>query len=399
MKARRIFLFSFYIVLLLISAIWGNQPIKYALLALTILLILSIIHALSYRLLVYATQDNDINNVIFKNEFFNTKIVIKNRGPFIYPAFSLDFIKDDLIISNDQYFFYTLLPFKNMSICMQQRGLFRGKYKVGINSVSGFDFFGIMKITKKNTSPIFITIYPKVIVLDKFDEKGSIAQEIQGKLSSNIDDNGELADIREYRDSDNIRRVHWKLSARTENFMVKNSYKVLGRESEIILDLSYSDRECTIIERAWREDRLIETILSVCKYMDVRRLNFDLMYNTNNYCEEISSSEPNSFERVYNFFAEARFNIPFNANSIIDKLNQKRLNVLNVYLFTMNLSGQIKECAEMLVHLGHRVTIIYIVGADGFIPSTGIEDSYRMLGVNYYSIKPEDDIKLILENI
>lgn len=400
MRARRIFLICIYAFLLFIAALWGNKPIKYALLSLTVLIILSVLHAISYRFMINSSQIINIKKIVFKNEIFNIRINIRNRGLFIYPCFTLNFIKDDLIIYDDQCCYYSLLSFKRICIDTQQRALFRGKYKVGIESVAVFDHFGIMQIVKRNSTPVYVTIYPQIVDLDTFDEKGHITQDMQGNVSNNSDNYGELSDIREYQDTDSIRRVHWKLSARTENLMVKNSFSILGRESEIILDLTKGDGEYTHLEKAWREDRLVETALSVCKYMDASKFNYDLLYSTDNYCEEIGSLELNAFERVYTFLAEVEFNKTFNSFSFIDKINQKNFSGTNIYIFTMNLSEQIKLCAEEFIHLGHRVTIIYVVGSKGITEFlVNIKDSYRMIGINYLGIKPEDDIKLILESI
>ena len=400
MKARRIFLICIYTFLLTFAALWGNQPIKYALFALTVLIILSVLHAITYGFMVSSSQINNETNIVLKNEAFKNVIKIKNKGPFIYPCFTLNFIKNDLIMYDEQCYYYSLLPFKSISVETQQHALYRGKYKVGIESVAVYDHFGIIQIIKKNTTPIYLTIYPKIIAINNFDEKGHITQDMQGNISNKSDNYGELEDVREYQNSDSIRRVHWKLSARTENLMVKNSFSVLGRESEIILDLTKGDGANTPLEDAWREDRLIETALSVCKYMDVNRFNYDLLYNANNYCEEISSLELNTFERIYSFFAEVEFNQNFDSFSFLDKINQKSFNGANIYIFTLNLSQQMKLCAEGFIHLGHRVTIIYVESnkEDSEI-SADIIDSYRMIGINYLGIKPQDDIKLILESI
>lgn len=55
------------------------------------------------------------------------------------------------------------------------------------------------------------------------------------------DDPSEIFDIREYADGDKIQRIHWKLSSKTGDLMVKEGSLPLMKEIHIFIDLC-SDR-------------------------------------------------------------------------------------------------------------------------------------------------------------
>ncbi len=78
------------------------------------------------------------------------------------------------------------------------------------------------------------------------------------------DDPSEIFDIREYMDGDKIQRIHWKLSRKTGNLMVKEGSLPLTKAVNIFVDL------CTQGSRRGRHDganRLVQGLYSIAMFM------------------------------------------------------------------------------------------------------------------------------------
>lgn len=83
------------------------------------------------------------------------------------------------------------------------------------------------------------------------------------------DDPSEIFDIREYMDGDKIQRIHWKLSGKTGNLMVKVGSLPLTKAVNIFVDL------CTQGSRRGRHDganRLVQGLYSIAMFMIEHRI-------------------------------------------------------------------------------------------------------------------------------
>ncbi|MBO6109047.1 MAG: DUF58 domain-containing protein [Eubacterium sp.] len=77
------------------------------------------------------------------------------------------------------------------------------------------------------------------------------------------DDPSEVFNIREFADGDKIQRIHWKLSSKTGELMVKEGSLPLTRALHIFIDLCIADDE----NRRHNADLLIQGIYSISLYM------------------------------------------------------------------------------------------------------------------------------------
>ena len=78
------------------------------------------------------------------------------------------------------------------------------------------------------------------------------------------DDPSEIFDIRDYADGDKIQRIHWKLSSKTGNLMVKEGSLPLTKQIHIFIDLcAKGDRA----ERNHNINLLVQGVYSIAMFM------------------------------------------------------------------------------------------------------------------------------------
>ena len=109
-----------------------------------------------------------------------------------------------------------------------------------IKNIKITDFLGFSFLFRK------INFADKIVVLpNAFPMNGSLENGIVNGSESNIfssvksgDDPSEIFQLREYRDGDRHNRIHWKLSSRSESFIVKELSQPVNSKILILCDFS-----------------------------------------------------------------------------------------------------------------------------------------------------------------
>ena len=63
---------------------------------------------------------------------------------------------------------FSLLPFSSRNYAFELQCNYRGNYEIGISSIEIEDFFGLFKFRYNVFEPKQVTVYPRIIYLDKF---------------------------------------------------------------------------------------------------------------------------------------------------------------------------------------------------------------------------------------
>ncbi len=133
-----------------------------------------------------------------------------------------------------------------------------GTVDVCIKKVKIRDLIGLfsipVKVGMKDSLIALPMIYPIHAVLEN-----SFVTAAESNTFSAVkpgDDPSEIFGLREYRDGDNPNRIHWKLSGRSENFIVKELSRPLGNAALIIMDFSGCDNTDDA-------DKVLETAFSL----------------------------------------------------------------------------------------------------------------------------------------
>ena len=118
-----------------------------------------------------------------------------------------------------------------------------GHYKVGLSRVWARDLLGLfmmpvrMKWTLKKMQPL-LTVWPQPESLDQLDELASFLklqpQQISPRYGDEVD---AVANLRGWQPGDSMKRVHWKLTARLNETMIKEYEKPLQQETLLLFDL------------------------------------------------------------------------------------------------------------------------------------------------------------------
>ena len=134
-----------------------------------------------------------------------------------------------------------------MKILPKRRGILRLS---GVKVLRS-DPFGLFNALNTITLPQSILVLPKRYELPSIDLPGSRRHQPGGiSLSSSVSDSTEFLSLREYRQGDSLRKIHWKSWARTGKPVVREEQDEFFVRHALILDTFQSERYSPELEEA-----------------------------------------------------------------------------------------------------------------------------------------------------
>lgn len=253
--------FSFVIIIYIYSDSY------FALFSLIMFLSILIFWGISTRLL--------INNLEFKLKGPDT--LVKDRlGDFYIKAYNkgilpISKIKCTLQLRNiltkeerEETIYISLNSKEKNNIYWNLKSKYCGKIEIKIKEIIIYDYFGIFKNRIDSNINKDLLILPKTFNVD-IDLSKSHMDNLESPLNSNMHkgiDNTEIFGIREYIPGDNIRNIHWKLTSKLDNLIIKELGSTVESSILIIWETSILNNKCEVPSVT---DAMIEVFISISK--------------------------------------------------------------------------------------------------------------------------------------
>ncbi|MEU4567233.1 DUF58 domain-containing protein [Micromonospora sp. NPDC023956] len=126
--------------------------------------------------------------------------------------------------------------FQASSVAYTVRADVRGRYEVGPLGVRMTDPFGLCELSRAFPSTDRLTVIPQVTPLPSIRLPGEYAGSGDSRARSVAVHGEDDAATREYRVGDDLRRVHWKSTARTGELMVRREEQPWESRATVVLD-------------------------------------------------------------------------------------------------------------------------------------------------------------------
>ena len=121
-------------------------------------------------------------------------------------------------------------------VSYQLRSDLRGKFVVGPMRVRIADVFGLVELTANFATKNTLTVTPKIIPLISAATTGSWSSDGDGRTRMTAAAGDDDVIPRAYRDGDELRRVHWRSTARYGELMVRREEQRWQDRAVVILD-------------------------------------------------------------------------------------------------------------------------------------------------------------------
>ena len=272
-RARIYYFFAFLLAIFFIMTLYHRITIVFFAAVLLLPAVSYFLMLLSYAFIKF---DVSVDKKIYeKRERSSTLIRISNEGFFPVPLIKIMLIQIDENgkSAGENIYAFSIPPFGKVDF-MNDIALFRrGLYEVGIKDIELYDIFGLFKFKRRVNTIEEILVLPKRIMLYGEMSDNIIAAEGDEKNKSKVgEDRTIVSHIRDYAEGDNINSIHWKLSLKKDDLVVKVYDHPNDNNIMIIADMQAHEFDDADL---WEDegDCVVEAALSIamkCVYENKR---------------------------------------------------------------------------------------------------------------------------------
>lgn len=224
------------------------------------------------------------NDTALKKENFPIQIKITNRS--IFPVGKAEaYIEYSNLFSNETNTFNLLMPIQSrnsQNISFKLSSRYCGIIRIKCNYINIYDPLKIFRFKVGKNIHKEIAVMP-----EGYEINGSICSTDRINDESNKfseykagDDPSEIFDLREYNIGDKLNRIHWKLSSKRDDFIVKDYSLPVDIPCMLFLNLKVDSKY-----RLPVFDTLVETLVSISQFMlENERLHSIVYYNPEAGC-------------------------------------------------------------------------------------------------------------------
>lgn len=121
-------------------------------------------------------------------------------------------------------------------VTYQIRSDVRGRFDIGPMTVRVSDPFGLVELGRSFRTTVPITVIPRTVPLPQVPLGGAWTGSGDNRPRAFASGSAEDVTVREYRHGDDLRRVHWRSSARTGELMVRREEQPWQSRATLFLD-------------------------------------------------------------------------------------------------------------------------------------------------------------------
>jgi uncharacterized protein (DUF58 family) len=371
-------------VVLAFTWVYGGETLYLSLYVLLLLPALSFLLTLVMLRGLCITQRVS-HSVLVKEEPGAYTIQIDNNSPMLFARIECEFVERHFAIVTDglQKSLFAR-PFSGETHEIPFRIKYRGEYPLGIRRIKVRDLTGLFTVKRKLRDTVSLTVLPRVTDLAYFPLAANLFSQSHSNFEIREEDYSVVSDIRAYRPTDSVKRIHWKLTAKRQELLVKNFQSNSLNQITVILDTTkfYYAPELTLA----MEDTMVEFTLGLLHYCLLHAM--PVAFLAGDYVKKEGRTQ-SDFDGMYHMAA----NIPFDAAPIeqralglLGKCIDESQHYINAVVATAKPDEYLYGRVVSANHTGHFVAVVY------FSPpktDAAAEEVYRKLtdsGVACYRV-------------
>ena len=261
--------------------------------------------------------------------------------------------------SSRQEISFSAAPFARHSYRNVIRCIHRGNYEVGIRSMTAEDLFGLFRFTRKSKKKLMrVEVYPRAMEMPCMHLKPSdLGPEFRSRAT---EDAASPSDIRKWQEGDELKKIHWKLSLRKRELMVRTFEESARPDTLIIPDMSeiaaLADQKLTI------EDAVCDACLGAVK----AQLEGGFPVRMPLQCsrpQELSGKTAADIGAFTDALMRAPFDSPYPYEQLLSLMMGRMQRTGGAVLITSRLTARIADIALRMQRTGIQVKFVWITDA------------------------------------
>lgn len=175
-----------------------------------------------------------------KNAPYTYEFVVENNSilafPFIEACVSIP--QSNSVRCTERTVRLAMSPRSSYHMKNTVRFRFRGTYDIGVRCFYVYDFFRLFRVQVPIENMTTVYVLPRRLSLEE-----TLAQSISDSTARTVRsplvvDKLEVSDIREYHAGDSLKAIHWKLSSKSESFIVKDYNTGTSNQTVVYCDMA-----------------------------------------------------------------------------------------------------------------------------------------------------------------
>ena len=175
-----------------------------------------------------------------KNTPYTYSFRIGNRLPLAIPFLEacVSIPQSNSVRCSERTVRLSMAPFSGYNMTNTVSFRYRGTYDIGVKYIYVYDFFRMFRFRVDMEE--YSTVYVLPRRMDLSDTRShSVSDDTARTVKSPlVVDRLEISDIRDYQNGDPLKSIHWKLSSKSETFIVKDYNTGTSNQTVIFCDLT-----------------------------------------------------------------------------------------------------------------------------------------------------------------
>ena len=365
--------------------LYGERILYVSLAVLTALPVISYVVAAIG--IMFLRIEHSLPHTIAKKQYGELTLTIINPVRIPFGRIFCVFYKDDFAVSIQDSLISDVGSFRPIWKTVAFTIAYRGEYTMGIASVQTTDLTGLFRLNRNLGMSAKITALPGIADMSHFPIANNLLTQAQSRHDIRDEDYATISDIRPYLPTDSIKRVHWKLTAKRNEWLVKNFQSNALHQITIIVDSKRISRDYQ--EHIVMEDRMIEISLGLARHCLRLGMPVDYMVGEGH---KISGRAPADFEAIYSTASGIVFEDSPNLSpgAILGQCLNDASGYVNAIILTSRLDTTLYERIANAQNNGHFIAVIYLAPR---MPSKDTEKIFRLLeesGGYSHRLSPEE---------
>jgi uncharacterized protein (DUF58 family) len=232
----------------------------------------------------------------------------------------------------------------------------RGSYLVGITRIRVSDLFGLVSLSRKAGGQMArIDVRPRIVAQEPMALQ-SVETGAQ-HISRMTEDTASPSGVRDWAPGDALKKVHWKLSIRKRELMVRTYEESARPDTLILVDLSPGGSLRSHALSA--EDAICEAALAAAVAQLKAGYPVRMPLSAQNP-EEIAGQSAAESSRFVDALMRIRFDSPFSFEQVLAIEMRRMSRTGGVVLVTPLLSARIADVATQLRRSGMQVKVFWV---------------------------------------
>ncbi len=197
---------------------------------------------LTPRVLSRLLINREYNDHAFLGESVSVRLKCKNQSRLPLPWLEFnESIPPEIRVGNAMQQVISLGGRVTESFTYQVQAGRRGYYRLGPLRLTTGDLFGFLPRKHGTLPPNYLTVYPHIVPLSRLGLPSRLPFGAIASQQRLFEDPARPQGVREYRTSDSMRQINWKVSAHMRDLLVKTYEPSISLETAVLLNLHASD--------------------------------------------------------------------------------------------------------------------------------------------------------------